>query len=488
MIFYRYDIRTWGSSIRFQSCDTHIFPLVFLIYILYILTTRSLLRTLYTRIYSIHMSAEKDSVTPQHSLLTVAEQNLQSSVSDSKTCPPLYRFVISGGPCGGKTTALARVFSYLRERGFEVINCPEAYTILNSNGMSFDFFTTPGMSCIIQGTVLDVQLAFEDGVQRVLKARGNPAVMLCDRGTMDGSVYVSTEDFQKVMDERNTNIVELRDNRYDACFHLVTAADGAEPYYTLDNNKARSESKEQAREVDQKTQRAWLGHPHLHVIDNSTDFEGKMSRLIDIISNIVGLPSNLKRTTTKFLLKCRPDLSQFPDDIHYQIFDVEKVYLQHTATATEDTEDSEYSFIRRRSSIDQATGNILGSVYQITSVTRGSNNEMIELKRIISHREYSTAFQNRDLHRNIIRQRRISFLYDKQSFNIHMYESPCNNVNILHAQVEASPNTTSPQKAFTRTGSNSVNIPPFLVVDRRLENTKEDEENYGAYSLSLIKK
>ena len=196
----------------------------------------------------------------------------------------------------------------------------------------------------------------------------------------------------------------------------------------------------------------------------------------------------MKRTTTKFLLKCRPDLSQFPDDIHYQIFDVEKVYLQHTATATEDTEDSEYSFIRRRSSIDQATGNILGSVYQITSVTRGSNNEMIELKRIISHREYSTAFQNRDLHRNIIRQRRISFLYDKQSFNIHMYESPCNNVNILHAQVEASPNTTSPQKAFTRTGSNSVNIPPFLVVDRRLENTKEDEENYGAYSLSLIKK
>ena len=90
------------------------------------------------------MGSENDTTALQQSLLTEAERNLLSS-SDSKTCPPLYRFVISGGPCGGKTTALARVFSYLRERGFEVINCPEAYTILNSNGMSFDFFTTPDL-------------------------------------------------------------------------------------------------------------------------------------------------------------------------------------------------------------------------------------------------------------------------------------------------------------------------------------------------------
>jgi nucleoside-triphosphatase THEP1 len=406
--------------------------------------------------------------------LTEAAQNLLSS---DNVRPPLYRFVISGGPCGGKTTALARVFSYLRERGFEVINCPEAYTILNSNGMSFDFFTTEGMSTVIQGTVLDVQLALEDGVQRVLKARGKPAVMICDRGAMDGSVYVAQEEFQTVMDERSTNIVQLRDSRYDACFHMVTAADGAEAYYTLENNKVRHESIEDARIVDQKTQRAWLGHPHLHVIDNSTDFEGKLSRLIDIISTIVGLPSNLKRVTTKFLLKSRPDLSLFPSDIHYQIFEVEKVYLQQTTSSSGC--ESDYSFIRRRSSVDHTTGKLLGSVYQITSVSRAGTNNMIELKRIISQREYTTAFHNRDLKRRIIRQRRISFLYEKQSLNIHMYDSPVVDLNILHAQVEA-----------TNSGNESVqavNMPPFLCVDRQLGNNKEDEEKYGAYSLSLIR-
>ena len=68
---------------------------------------------------------------------------------------PLYRIVLTGGPCGGKTTALARVSSYLRQRGFEVFTVPEAFTILCSNGLTMDYFSTrEGMDLIIQGTVL----------------------------------------------------------------------------------------------------------------------------------------------------------------------------------------------------------------------------------------------------------------------------------------------------------------------------------------------
>jgi nucleoside-triphosphatase THEP1 len=421
----------------------------------------------------------KDSVP-----LTEAERNLLMDVR-----PPLYRFVFTGGPCGGKTTALARVFSYLRERHFEVINCPEAYTILNSNGMSTDFFSTDGMSHVIQGTVLDVQLALENGVERVLKARGKPAVILCDRGTMDGSVYVSKEDFQKVMDERSTDVVALRDNRYDACFHMVTAADGAEPYYTLENNKVRHESKEDARKADQLTQRAWCGHPHLYVIDNSTDFEGKMSRLVDIISKIVGLPSNMKRRSAKFLLKSRPDHTTFPPEIDFQVFEVEKVYLQRPQNSPDAFANSEYSFIRRRSNVDRVSGQVLGSVFQITSVKRivkeDGTDEVIEQKRIMSQREYATAYESRDPRRHVLQQRRISFLYEKQSFNVHMYESPISGIHILHAQVEAKSN---PAENDGEHDPKLVTLPPFLEVDRRLEDTEEDEKKYGAYNISLIER
>jgi hypothetical protein len=398
----------------------------------------------------------------------------QRNLLATENAPPLYKFCFTGGPCGGKTTALARVFSYLRERGFEVITVPETFTILSSNGLSFDFFSTGGMDHVIQGTVLDVQCSMEDGIERILRARGKPAVILCDRGCMDGSVYVAAETFQSIVKSRDTDIVQLRDNRYSAIFHLVTAADGAPDYYTLENNVARTESAAEARAADAKTQSAWVGSPHLYVLDNSTDFEGKMTRLIDIIAKIVGLPSNLKKRSAKFLLHDEPDVSNFPPDMDYKIFQVEKVYLQQNHQS-HGSNPQNYSFIRRRTHVDK-DGVMLGSVYQRTNVLYGKDDEVIEQKRIISQREYAAARLTRDPSRNVVSQRRISFLYQYQSFNIHVYEQPISNLSILHAQVEASKDGESDPP---------VQLPPFLNVERRIMNTKQDEELYGAFHISI---
>ena len=47
------------------------------------------------------------------------------------------------------------------------------------------------MSDIVQDTVMDMQIGLEDGFERVLRARGRPGILLCDRGLMDGSAYMS---------------------------------------------------------------------------------------------------------------------------------------------------------------------------------------------------------------------------------------------------------------------------------------------------------
>jgi hypothetical protein len=47
--------------------------------------------------------------------------------------------------------------------------------------------------------------------------------------------------------------------RYNAVFHLVTAADGAASHYTLENNDARHETAEEAVLADRNTQAAWHG-------------------------------------------------------------------------------------------------------------------------------------------------------------------------------------------------------------------------------------
>ena len=106
-------------------------------------------------------------LTEEVAFLTEAEANLKAA-EDAKV--PLFKFILTGGPCGGKTTAIARLSYFLKERGFEVIACAEVYTILASNGMSFDFYSTEGMDTVIQNAVLDIQLSLEDSLERVLKA------------------------------------------------------------------------------------------------------------------------------------------------------------------------------------------------------------------------------------------------------------------------------------------------------------------------------
>lgn len=107
-------------------------------------------------------------MTTSEEPITEAEVNLQAAEDDGSKVP-LFKFILTGGPCGGKTTAIARLSTFLKERGFEVIACAEVYTIFASNGMSSDFYSTDGMDLVIQNSVLDVQLSLEDSLEKVLK-------------------------------------------------------------------------------------------------------------------------------------------------------------------------------------------------------------------------------------------------------------------------------------------------------------------------------
>merc|ERR1719464_856671 len=87
----------------------------------------------------------------------------------------------------------------------------------------------------------------------------------------------------------------------------------------------------------------------MYVLDNSTDFESKLQRLVNIVSKLVGLPTNLSKRSTKYLLRQRPNTDLFPENVDFHVFEVEKIYL-----CVQDKEDDEaYSFIRKRTTIDK---------------------------------------------------------------------------------------------------------------------------------------
>lgn len=60
-------------------------------------------------------------------------------------------------------------------------------------------------------------------------------------------------DWERMKAENGWHSVQLRDNRYNQIIHMVSAANGAEPFYTLDGHNTRHEGLETARKLDEIT-------------------------------------------------------------------------------------------------------------------------------------------------------------------------------------------------------------------------------------------
>ena len=56
----------------------------------------------------------------------------------------------------------------------------------------------------------------------------------------------------------------------------VTAAIGAEDFYSVDGHAARFEGLDLARERDHKAMEAWKMHPYVDIVDNRKDFQSKV--------------------------------------------------------------------------------------------------------------------------------------------------------------------------------------------------------------------
>jgi CYTH domain-containing protein len=136
---------------------------------------------------------------------------------------------------------------------------------------------------------------------------------------------MNEEEFRYVLKKLDTSEIELRDH-YDAVFHLVTAAKGAEQFYTHANNAARYETIEEAIASDEKLIDSWTGHPHLRVIDNRYDFQGKMMALITEISAFLGEPRPLE-TRRKYLIRI-PDTEELERRPNCSRVEILQAYLK----------------------------------------------------------------------------------------------------------------------------------------------------------------
>jgi predicted ATPase len=193
-------------------------------------------------------------------------------------------FVLTGGPCGGKTTALKIIPKMLIENGYKTFVVPEVPTMIFGTGAvdfpkliagDFDLFLQ------VERNILRTQMELRERFRHLVRLLNDNCVILYDRAFMDVAAYVEEPHFSNLLKMEEMDI-EYACHSFDSVFHLITTADGAEDFYSLEN-EARFETPEEAKEADLRVLKTWEKHQSRYIIDNSTDFNGKMDRLFSLM-------------------------------------------------------------------------------------------------------------------------------------------------------------------------------------------------------------
>ena len=177
------------------------------------------------------------------------------------------RIVLTGGPGAGKTAVLELVRQHF---------CEHVHVLREAAGIVFG----GGFPRATEGDVLRAAQRAIFYVQRELEAAAeavNPAIVLCDRGTVDGAAYWPGPDdlWSAVGTSLNDQL-----RRYDAVIHLRTP--GQHDGYNH-QNPLRLESAAQASLVDQRLIDVWAQHPRRFIVEPAPDFLAKAKRVLDIL-------------------------------------------------------------------------------------------------------------------------------------------------------------------------------------------------------------
>lgn len=359
----------------------------------------------------------------------------------------ILKVVITGGPCAGKTTIMSRIEKEFIERGWKVLIVPETATELISNGIK------PFDDCLdnktFQEILLKKQLDKENLYDEIIELLPHEKILiLYDRGILDGKAYIEEEIFNSILKLFKKKEQYLKE-KYDGIIHLVTAANGAPEFYTLENNTSRTEDVDKAIELDNNTLNAWVGHPKLRVIDNSTDFDNKIKRALKEIYVMSGepIPVEIER---KYLIK-KPNIEELLRQTNCTILEIIQNYLISN-------DDKVERRIRLRGKNNDYT-------YTYTQKTKINELERYEIEKRLSSKEYINLLAEVDNNLKTIKKTRYCFVYNNQYFELDIYQE-CEDKAILEIELNSV--------------NQEIEIPKFLEVIKEVT----EDNRYKNYSLS----
>lgn len=170
----------------------------------------------------------------------------------------MKKIVFTGGPSAGKTSLINKLKATYSQDS-SIFFAPEIASMLLGNG--FPRCAYSENLIFQQKAIFNTQLEMEN----LLIKEENFKLCFFDRGILDAFAYVEK-------DSLSPNEKESYLSRYDIIFHLEVAP----PFkYTNQNNKARTESYEEALKLENELKKLWQKHPQYQFIKAEQTFDEK---------------------------------------------------------------------------------------------------------------------------------------------------------------------------------------------------------------------
>ena len=198
----------------------------------------------------------------------------------------IKKICITGGTCGGKTTAFNMLKKELNYSNLQIFWIPESATEMMDRNISpmegnvgLDNFQILNLKNQLFRENLCLEAANICEKENIL--------IICDRSSFEQQVFLDTkEEFDVICDKVGVKADDLK-NSYDAVFHLVSTAIGAEFAFGMIDNEHRIHNLEESRIQELKAQKMWEGFENFYLFENNIPFDKKMDSVISSVKNFI---------------------------------------------------------------------------------------------------------------------------------------------------------------------------------------------------------
>lgn len=196
----------------------------------------------------------------------------------------VYKIVLTGGPCAGKTESIKYVCKELKKEGYKVIPLPETASEWINIGVVPEDYREHIL--MFQELMFNMQTAKEKSAEAYAEfhKKEQDIVIIYDRSIMDNRAYMSGEDYENMLLRHNCSEISMLD-KYDLVLNLISLASCMKDKYEL--NETRSENPNKASSLDTLTSFAWSLHRNIKIIKPTDTIKEKQELILKYIKNLI---------------------------------------------------------------------------------------------------------------------------------------------------------------------------------------------------------